>query len=157
MEAKGTKTKNDRSKAKELALELFLSGDYDQKQIADLVRVTERTITSWSTSGDWKKQRALRQTTPAEIESDIIEVIGGVMRDIKKESDPKVRLALADQLSKYNKTWENLKKDSRSSMTVYTTIMKEFIAFVQKENSTALPSLLSLQKEFINSKADDYL
>lgn len=145
-----------KTRPQDVALELYLEGSMSQAEIADLIGVSERTILNWKTKGQWEKQLALRQQTPQELESDIIEIIAEIVKSRKDEKDPGQRLKLADELSKYNKIWDKLKKDSRLSLTEHITVMKDFIAFAQKHDPKSLKDILKLSKDYITELAPKY-
>ena len=48
---------------KKLAYSLYMAGDVKQNQIAEMVKVSEKTIGEWIDKGGWESLRVARQTT----------------------------------------------------------------------------------------------
>lgn len=155
-----TKTKAGRSdmhKSQHTALELFLTGSFSQKQIAETIGVSERTISTWAAKFQWDEQMALRSQAPQELENDLLQVIAGIVKERKNAEFATDRIRLADELSKYNKTLDSVRKESRLSLTAHCQIMKDLLAFVQVRMPDLMPRLMDMQQQYITTKSQEYL
>lgn len=146
-----------KKKGRDLALELYLMDNIENEEIARIVGVSVRTLSNWINEGSWKKQRALRGTTPQELESDLIEIIADCAKKRKEATSASERMQIADEVSKYNKVWDNLKKDSRLSLTAHTQVLSDFTNFCNNNYPALLAQLVKAQKEYITIKAKEYL
>lgn len=147
----------DKRRAQETAKSLFLEGKLTAKEIASIVKVAERTISKWVTAGKWKEERAVRNVTPKEMENDVIEIINQLIMQRKSAVDASERMKIADELSKYNKLWENLKKDNKLALSAYITVLDELLSFQSTRHPDFTAKMVNLQREFIDHKASEYL
>lgn len=96
----------NREAKKRLAKELFLTGKYSQKEIAKMVSVSEKTMSSWSRDGKWDLLRANLTTTKesilsawylqlAEINQNISRREDGERVPTGKESDQMIKISSA--------------------------------------------------------------
>ncbi|MDR3093650.1 MAG: DUF1804 family protein [Bacteroidales bacterium] len=91
---------------KKLALEMFLTGKYQQKEIAVMLGVSQQSIVRWAKVGKWDTLRANISTTKesilsswyaqlAELKSKIEERKQGERIATSKESDTMIKIAAA--------------------------------------------------------------
>lgn len=146
-----------KDQAKETAHQLFLDGKHTSKEIAALLNISERTISKWVQAGKWKEERAMRNVTPRELEADIMEIISELITQRKTCVDPKERISIADQISKYNKLLETMRKETRLALHVYVTVLDELLAFQNTRMPNATKTMVEVQRAFIDHKAAEYL
>lgn len=148
----------NRHKEKEQAKLLFIEGTRTSKEIANLLKVSERTVGKWAAEGKWKEQRALRGVSLQEMEGDLLEIIAGLLADRKKHSDdPQQRVKIADELSKYNKALQTLRRETKLPLAAYINVLEELIAFTGTRKPKFTPELVMTVKEFIDHKATEYI
>ena len=93
-----------------LAEKLFTSGNYLQKEVAELVGVTEKTIGDWIAKGDWKNRRASFTSTRENQIHMLLTQINNIQEQILQR-DIKERYATtkeSDQLAKLSTTMKNM-------------------------------------------------
>jgi predicted transcriptional regulator len=143
---------------KEAAKELFDAG-FDQKSIARVLDVSEKSISSWATKYNWKEKRAKKNMSREVAEDDVWELINYQTRALKMRKDQYEEkfkkketesLTLLDKgdIDALQKLFTTIKSKQLEWATV-VNIMKEFIDYVQVAD-------LELAKNLI-PKADDYL
>jgi transposase len=147
----------DKRKAKETAKQIFLDGKQTSKEIAQLVGVSERTLSKWVTEEKWREDRANRNVTPRELEADVVQIISALIEERKGCDDPKRRVAIADEISKYNKLMETLRKETRIALHVYVNVLDELMAFSSTRFPKQTPSMIEVQRAFLDHKAPEYL
>ena len=99
---KGFKPK--KNKEYKLAFELYLNTAYDAKKIADLVGVSENTISSWINSQNWEEMKGGIILTPYMIERNLLRNAAIKSADPKTSGDEMVKMANAIEKFKTDKT-----------------------------------------------------
>jgi len=158
-----------KDREKRTARELYLLGK-SQKEIAELVNVTEKTVSRWVTAGNWKVIRDSKVNTGKtktdnikQILSDIAEETIAINRRIENTTDReklkelrKQRNQLADEAAKWNKALENLDKDNKVSFATYIQIFEDIFSNLQSFNEKLFMQTLDFQEYLINEKAKLY-
>lgn len=158
-----------KDREKRTARELYLLGK-SQKEIAELVNVTEKTVSRWVTAGNWKVIRDSKVNTGKtktdnikQILSDIAEETIAINRRIENTTDReklkelrKQRNQLADEAAKWNKALENLDKDNKVSFATYLQIFEDIFSNLQSFNEKLFMQTLDFQEYLINEKAKLY-
>ena len=158
-----------KDREKRTARELYLLGK-SQKEIAELVNVTEKTISRWAATGNWKVIRDSKVNTGKtktdnikQILSDIAEETIAINRRIENTTDReklkelrKQRNQLADEAAKWNKALENLDKDNKVSFATYIQIFEDIFSNLQSFNEKLFMQTLDFQEYIINEKAKLY-
>ena len=158
-----------KDKEKRTAKELYLLGK-SQKEIAELVNVTEKTISRWVAVGNWKVIRNSKVNTGKtktenikQILSDIAEETIGINREIESTTDRerqkelrKTRNQLADEAAKWNKALENLDSENKVSFTTYLQIFEEIFSNLRDFDQKLYMKTLDFQEHLINEKAKIY-
>ncbi len=118
---------------------LYVDKGKTAKQIALEVGVNENTIGKWIEKFNWKKDKAAKILNKESREENIIEIIGSfaaerleLQKDVKtaikagdKETANEIRKQIAqidDSVSKWNKTYETIKKESEISQLVMINV-----------------------------------
>jgi transposase len=146
-----------KDKSKNVALELYLNTGMTQADIAAKVGVSARTIGTWARKGEWEKKAALRQATPQEVETDLLTILSGLNKKYLAEEDATERVKLSDQVSKFNKALENLRKDKRMSLTQIIGVLKELLSFAEVHMPKITPMLTELEEKYVRTKSEEYL
>jgi len=148
-----------------VAKELFLQGK-NQKEIARLVSVQEKTIGEWVRKFGWKEERDARLNN-SKSQADSLKTLIGKLSDqriglIKKmdaaANDDKLDVyddlqnkanKIADEVSKYNKALQTLDKENRISLTVYLDVMDSVFKAVQVYDTKLYMNLLDFQENHL--------
>lgn len=138
-------------------MELFVETGWDQKRIAEFLKVSERTISEWARTGEWKKIRANRNVTPQELENNLIEIINETLQSIRQTKEAKERSRLSDELSKYNKTWEKIKNENKISLSQHIQVCRDILVYTERYKPQHMPTLVDLIDLFIKDKSKQYL
>lgn len=120
---------------------LYVEQGKTQKEIAQLLGITEKTIGLWVKNGDWEKERASLNASPVERINNIKAIITNLSYE-RLELDTKAKQAekekntdkatafreriskIDDAASKWNKTLENVSKENQVSLSNYLTVME---------------------------------
>lgn len=143
---------------KGLAKKYYLGGK-KQKEIAQILKITEATVSKWATEGKWKAERDARMNSSKERLEAIKEVISqltnkrlnvfkeieeaenngdkATLFDLKKES-----AALSQEVAIQTKALERMEKDSRISLATYLEVMDSiFSALNQYDQATYMKTI----------------
>lgn len=133
--------------AQKIAADLFIKGKKTNKEIAELVGVSPKTITDWDEKFKWKERRnAALSSTNTGIQNlkELVNMYAEKLIDIENSDnpDPKERARLTDALAKANKTLESFEKDNKIPYTTYINVMElimgDMLIKVEPKHHTAL-------------------
>lgn len=133
--------KNKRANARRL----YMEGNYNQKEIASIVGVTEKTISNWANQDKWKDTKTALLLSDKQSEenqrlatSNLGEMMLSVQRErellmkVKEEDrdrgaimelDARI-ISIADAISKMNSKYFKMNKDNSVNYTVYMKVME---------------------------------
>lgn len=133
---------------KQLAKELFMLGQYYQKELSERVDVTENTMGKWCK--EWRPLMAASKTTKQEVVQRIDKAINDIFIAAEDEGR-KLDSGDYDAISKLNKTRENINKEL--GLSIYIEVFMEYNSFAMAQNSDLCRENIKLQDQFINLKA----
>lgn len=150
---------------RKVAKELFLQGK-NQKEIARLVTVQEKTISNWVRKYGWKEERDARMNN-SKSQADSLKTLIGKLTDQRISLIKKMETAanedkldvyddlqnkankIADEVSKYNKALITIDKENRISLTVYLDVMDQVFKAVQVFDMKLYMKLLDFQEQHL--------
>lgn len=139
------KTKEQLEQLKGLAYELFMNTDKTQKEIADRVGVSEKTMCKWVEEGKWAELKALEKVSK-----------GATIRNIHKrifelsESDDP---AAADRASKWGVVLEKLDQ-KKVSVPNIINVCRELEMWLYPQNPELAKALNKYSDLFIKERAN---
>lgn len=124
------KQNDKRNKAKSL----YLTGQYDQKEIAELVEVSERSITKWKTEENWEDLKESLLTTRENELRRLYKMLRILNDDIDLKAEMKIPVNSkeADAVLKITAAIKNLELET--SIADKVEVGMAFINMVRKEN-----------------------
>lgn len=131
---------------KEYAFDLFLNTDYNQKKIASIVNVAEKTISGWIKDGNWDELKGAEQITSAKIIRNIYKQIHSLTEDGKNLE--------ADKLIKAAKAIEVL-RNRKVTISQVINVFKEFTTFLFKLDADMAKKLVDYQDKYITILVQD--
>lgn len=161
-----------KTQERKAAKEFYIKGK-DQKDIARLVGVAEKTISQWVLKYGWKGERDARLNGSKNRINSIKEVIGKLTdqrldlfekaKTAQDDGDKEESLSLskqaasiADEISKYNKTLENLDDKNRMSLSTYLEVMDDIFNQLHKKHPKLYLQLLDFQEEHLSHISSKY-
>jgi hypothetical protein len=159
----GQSKDTERTTAKILFVEQYKSA----KDIARQINVSEKTVGNWIEKYNWKSERDARMNSNKKQVQRIREVISikceraialeNQINDAVKKNDIELidclkqqAISLGDEVSKWNKTLENLDKENRISLSVYIDVMDSVFKSLQKDYPKLYLQTLDFQDKHIN-------
>ena len=131
-----------REEKKAIALDLFLDTDKTQKEIAEIVNVTEKTVTKWKVEGDWDLLKSASTITARNIIDNIYQKMHELSLSDKLEADKLIKLA------------STIEKLSNKKVTVsqIINVFKDFTTWAFGEDPELAKQINLLQKKYVNNK-----
>jgi uncharacterized protein YjcR len=132
--------------AKTLAQEMYLNRDYTQREIAEAVGATEKTIRAWIQDGDWEKMKSMRSVTRKQLLADSYSQLAAVNKKIQEVGGVPTK-ELYDAKSILRKEIETL---SGGSMAEKIQTMEEFIHWLSRHSPKDVKLFGELSMKFLN-------
>ncbi len=125
---------------KNQAKRLYMDTDLSQKDIADLLDVSEVTMSKWVKAGGWETHKAAVQLSKDSIIKRLYENIAAKMEDGGKIT--------ADDAVKYAKAIDLLSSKGVNASNAIN-VFKQFTGWLQGRDLKAAKLIISFQKEFV--------
>lgn len=132
---------------KSTAQDLFINSDKSQKDISEIIGVSEKTISKWKKEGDWEQIKGAQLLTPTKILDELYRKTYDLSKQDKISADELVKLASAI---------EKL-KNTKSTVVNYINTFKEFSVWLITIDPVAAKKLNHYQSMFIDSKIKEGL
>ncbi|AJA67326.1 Putative ATPase subunit of terminase (gpP-like) [Myroides sp. A21] len=160
-----------KKKEQELAKRYFIDFFKTQKEIAEELGVTEKTVSSWVTKYNWKALRDAKlnnSTNRAEnikkVISELTESTLDVLEQIKvaefNGDKPEVlRLKkettrIAQEVGMYQKALEKMEKDFKTSLSTYMEVMEDIFQSLSNYDKELYLQTIDFQRAHIQSIAN---
>ena len=143
---KGDKSKPLQQK-KEYAKLLYITGDLNQKEIAERVDVNPKTIGTWIEDGMWKYLRKSLLTSKGDQLRRYYEILDAVTTKIEATEGGYGDTKLADMSIKYTGIIKNLETETSTGQMIETGM--RFIRSVQKVDSELAKQITKFFDAFI--------
>ncbi|HMO63309.1 MAG TPA: phage terminase small subunit-related protein [Ferruginibacter sp.] len=134
-------------------------GFIEQKEIAEILAVSEKTISDWVAKGKWKAKRSAATVTRDELINKTLEAIG-LMLDQALTSGDKNFTSITDGLAKMANVIEKLDKKNNilHVMEVFRNFNEDLI-IQAKHNDDVKPDLIKLinrlQASYVNRRMNN--
>lgn len=167
-------SKREYTKLRQSAYEFIVVQGLEQKEVAQLLNITEATISKWANDGQEGKWKALRearmQSSTAETDNlrkliqnlskqrlELEEQITNAIHagDTKLESSlRKQASALSDEMSKQNKVLQTLDK-SKYTLGVFIDVMDEIFSQLRNYDESIWEQTIDFQGTLIRKKTNE--
>lgn len=160
---------------KRIARIMYVEQGKTAKDIAALKLATEKTIGKWVDEGNWKDLRTDYLNSPNRRAKDIKDLIGSLTKRrlsneaklnlLNENSDAneeeitelhRSNISIADEVSKWNKTLENLDKENKISLGVHLNVMEEIFQHLQSHDPQLYLQTVEFQEIYIRQLANRY-
>ncbi|MBX7204158.1 MAG: helix-turn-helix domain-containing protein [Bacteroidia bacterium] len=138
----------DTKKLKKAAEIMFIEQGKQQKEIAQTLGVSEKTLSNWAKAGKWKEKRIARMNSAEKRTEDIKQVIGSITErrleiareivEAKSAGDKKLvaalqieAVAIGQEVAMYSKALQVVEKDNKPTLAMYLQIMDEIFRAMQ--------------------------
>lgn len=136
-----------------LARELFLNTTMTQKEIAEKLKVSEKTLSDWSRNGNWEALRAAKKVTKAALISNYYTILYTMQSQIAERPLPDnvPTSKEADIMAKIGSQIEKI--DKQSSLQDYILAFEEFLQFMMEQDPNLAKAIAPYQYDFLQKKA----
>lgn len=146
-------TKVDRRDKYALAFRLYMDTGMRQSEIAEMVGVTEKTITQWKLKNDWETLKAAHGVTASEIIAGYLRQLKALKDDIAKREYPYPTPKDSDVIMKIAKSIKILQNDL--TLSNYITACEQLLKFAMNMKPEIVQQLAALTREFVQLKAKE--
>jgi DNA-binding XRE family transcriptional regulator len=137
------KTQKNKSEQKQVALDLYLYTPQSQKDIAEIVGVSEQTVCKWKEEGKWEELKGANSLSANQIISNLYK------HALDLSENP---AGNADAIAKIAASIERL-KPTKVTLTNYITSFQDLGRWLAKNNFLEEAKILTkVQKIFINEQ-----
>ena len=127
---------------KSIAYELFITTDKNQKEICEIVQVTEATLSRWKQDGDWELSKQAQTITAQNIITNLYQ----------KAYDESIKDTIdADKMIKIANSIEKL-SNRKVTIAQIINVFKDFTSFAFGEDPEAAKMINVLQQKYVNHK-----
>lgn len=127
-------------KKRKLARQYFVFNMMSGKDIADLLQVTEKTVSAWRQADNWDKERDEVMVNPNEVRRILLREL----RHLAEGGDSRID---TDALSKVNKVLDSV--SDKLSPQLVTAVIQDLDNFQAERNPVLANQSLELHKEYI--------
>ena len=136
------------SQKKELAKQLYINSSLLQKEIAEKVGVTTKTMSNWCE--EWKELKAAKTATKDEIIARYLRMIDKILKTAEDEGRVTTD-SEADKISKLNKAKDSI--DKEIGLSIYIQVFQEYNAYLITVNPDLAKDNNKYQDKFITLKS----
>lgn len=154
---------------KKIAYEMYVILQKTLKEIHEVTNVSMKTLSAWINDNDgaWKKERAARSAAPQKRISNLETILFDLAErrinknrelikaeekaDQEKVAEIKQEISrIDDAVSKWNKTLDSIKKDTRHNLTTYLDVMESVFKALQAYDVRLFMQTIAFQKKHAN-------
>jgi DNA-binding XRE family transcriptional regulator len=139
-----------KSKERIIAQHLYVDSGLSQKQIAEQLDISEKTISKWKTEDNWDKIRTARRITKSELINKIYKSMNAVMAD-SNDVDRPLTSKEADIVSKLSNTLQKL--EGQDTLSNHIHVLQQFFTWLKDIDLESAKTLSKYSKEFLINKA----
>jgi transposase len=162
-------SKKEYEKLKRAAYEYVVVQDYTQGEAAEVLGISEKTLSEWARTGGWRELRKARQSAVStannnlkniisllseqrlKIEQEVHEAQNTGDRELELELRKKANI-ISDDLSKLNKTLKDNDKSNGITLGIYIDIMDDIFNNLRIFDQQLYDQTLEFQSMLIQKK-----
>ncbi|MCF0191321.1 MAG: terminase [Marinilabiliaceae bacterium] len=134
----------------ELAKIYYLDG-MESKIIAEKVGVSEQTISSWKSKGNWSELRAARNVTRPELVNKMLRSIDKLLDETLLSDDPSAIATMADRLSKLAAVVQKLDKKAGAVETIEVmTAFSKWLGYRMQTDPELTPERMKMIQKYLD-------
>jgi transposase-like protein len=138
-----------------IAFRLYQQGE-SQKNIAEIIGTTEKTLSSWVEKGQWEIKRASQAMTRSELVKKLMVSIDTMITKINEEGDLEMMLTLPEKLSGFANIIGKLdKKDNIIDLIETFEGFNSWLELKALKDKRLTPEILRLISEYQEKYVDE--
>ncbi len=135
-----------------LAEAYYFDTDFDQKEIAELLDVSEQTMSRWVNDGNWKVKKASYKINPGNLLAMLYEQCFLIQEKAKNANRP-LDAKEADAISKLAAAIERINKRISPSTIIHVLI--DFNNWLRAFDLDLVKKLVDYQREYLSERIKD--
>lgn len=141
-----------------VAYVMFVEQGLSRKEIAERLKVREKTVGDWATKGLWESLRAAHLTNTQNVVrtlSDLIATYAEQLNEMERErgSNPKEKARIVDAMVKVSKTLEVTRGEGDITLSHRVRVMDWIFTELQKHDATVHLKLVEFQTLLLEEAA----
>ena len=144
---------NKKSRAKQVAYDLFMESEYSQNEIAEIAGVQPNTISRWKLEGNWEELKTVQSVSTKKLQHSTLRMIAKLDEQIRENEDGIPNIKQADMRRKLIKDLQEL-EGTKSTVLDYMNNISDFIIWIKDNHDTdlAINTLKPFLKSFLAYK-----
>lgn len=127
--------KEQMERSKRLAFTLYVDNGFEQKVIAEITGISERSIGEWKKQGNWDEEKRTANLGPEKQMRRIMKIYDSMLTAIESRTPPIPDSKETDILNKLADSVKKLQADL--TMFVKSEVGKQFISYIQQTHGQA--------------------
>ncbi|MCK6648397.1 MAG: phage terminase small subunit-related protein [Bacteroidia bacterium] len=148
---------------RQIAYTLYTEKCLTAKEIAQKLKITEKTVGKWVEDGNWKDIRMSKQTSPDMLVSknkELLEMLLDKRIKLEKinqktEEQRDEMRNIIDEMSKISAMIDRLQDSGKISLRVHIVCLEKFSAAMQMRNPKLFKDIIDFQKEYLMLLAEE--
>lgn len=136
---------------------MFVEQGRNRKEIAELLKVREKTVGDWVAKGGWEALRAAHLTNTQNVVrtlSNLIAAYAERLTELEREGgDPKENARLVDALAKTSKSLEVVRSENDITLSTRVRVMDWVFTELQKHDPALHLKLVDFQSQLLEEAA----
>jgi transposase len=137
---------------------MFVEQGKSRKEIAELLKVREKTVGEWASKGNWEDQRTAHLTSSQQVERSLKGLIQTYTEQLtvmerEGDGDPREKARLVDALVKTSKTLEVVRNENDISLSARIRVMDWLFNALQKHDEKLHRDLIDFQSTMLEEAA----
>lgn len=150
MEKKGKHRGVNKQEEYALAKILYVQNGLSMKEIAEKVKVLEKTISRWVHKGGWKTLRAAQLSLPSNTIVRLYDSINAIMELAENEQRP-LTAAEADKIVKISASIRNI--DKKKDLGLFVMVLEDFVLWLREFDLSKAQEFVDPMNTFLITKA----
>lgn len=137
-----------------LARDMFLKGKHSQQEIAEILGISDSTVSKWAVRENWKALAEAERTAPKKISNDIADIVANLLAIIKEEGRIPTPQE-ADIICKFTNTRQKI--DHHYDLTVFAGVCQDLTHYIAEHASSEewTNEFYELLREYLQKKATE--
>jgi transposase len=135
-------------KLQPLARKLYVENGMMQNEIAEYLGVSEVTVSTWSSKGNWKAERNRIKVTPSQLINNLYEQIEKIVETVKLSGQP-MDAKTANNIKLISSTIREI--DRKVDPVVIIDVFTGFINWLRPIDVNAAKSIIDFQRQYVQT------
>lgn len=148
---------------KQIAHGLYIDKCLTAKEIADKLKVSEKTVGKWVEFGNWREIRLSKQTTTDNLLGKYSQLLSALLdkrlsfekKKDTNDNDKSDYNHIIDEMSKISAMMDKIQKDGRPSLRIHIMCLEKFMGALHHSNPKVFMDVVEFQIEYLQLLAEE--